>query len=143
VSNTYLLPERMRRLWPGRKAYDDDRSIYSPSSIHRFFRSARNGKLYWMANMTSEPSPGNGLRYPLYIAEIDEEKAVVKRESLLLVDDRRAGELEAVQLSNFCIVEDRETLDIEIYLTRIGENAEHFCHCAVVGSAQQQHAFAL
>ena len=106
--------------------YDDGSPFYSPSSIHYFLRSSRNGRLYWVANITDEPPVGNGPRYPLYIAEIDEETATVRRDSLLRVDDRGENEPEAVQLSNFCLLEDRDTLDVEIYLTRIGENAEHF-----------------
>ena len=36
-----------------------------------------------------------------------------------------------MQLSNFSVIENRETLDIEIYLTRIGEHADHFWQGAV------------
>ncbi|MCY4111087.1 MAG: hypothetical protein OXF96_03985, partial [Chloroflexi bacterium] len=111
--------------------YDDGSRFYSPSSIHRFIRSERNGKLYWLANITPEPPDGNSPRYPLYIAEIDEDGPAVRRDSLRLVDDRGPNEPEALQLSNFNILEDRETLDIEIYLTRLGEVADHFWQAAV------------
>jgi len=111
--------------------YDDGSSFYSPSSIHTFVRSSRNGTLYWVANIVDSPPDGNGPRYPLYIAEIDEEKVAVRRESLVMVDDRGEDEPEALQLSNFSVLENRETLDIEIYLTRIGENPEHFWQGAV------------
>ena len=77
--------------------YDDGSRFYSPSSIHRFVRSERNGKLYWLANITPEPPDGNSPRYPLYIAEIDEDRVAVRRESLLLVDDRGPNEPEALQ----------------------------------------------
>ncbi len=111
--------------------YDDGTRFYSPSSLHRFIRSERNGKLYWLANITPEPPDGNSPRYPLYLAEIDEDRLAVRRDSLLLVDDRGPNEPAAVQLSNFNLLEDRETLDIEIYLTRIGEVADHFWQGAV------------
>jgi hypothetical protein len=101
--------------------YDDGSLFYSPSSIHRFFRSSRTGKLYWLANITPGPTHGNGPRYPLQLCEIDESMPAVKRDGVILVDDRQADEPESVQLSNFSIIEDRETLDIEIYLTRLGE----------------------
>ena len=111
--------------------YDDGSSFYSPSSIHSFVRSSRNGKLYWLANIVEEPPSGNGPRYPLYIAEIDEDKVAVRKGSLVVVDTRREGDPEAVQLSNFSVLENRETLDVEIYMTRLGENAEHFWQAGV------------
>lgn len=111
--------------------YDDGERFYSPSSIHRFLRSARNGKLYWFANITPDRPDGNGPRYPLCIAEIDEDNLTVRRESVQLVDDRREGEADTVQLSNFCLLEDRQTLDVEIYLTRIGADGNDFWHAGV------------
>ena len=111
--------------------YDDGSSFYSPSSIHTFIRSRKNGRLYWVANILDQPSVANGPRYPLYIAEIDEEKAAVCKESLVLVDRREEDEPEEVQLSNFSILENRQTFDIEIYLTRIGEIPDHFWQGAV------------
>ena len=111
--------------------YDDGSSFYSPSSIHTFVRSRKNGRLYWVANILDQPSVANGPRYPLYIAEIDEEKIAVRRDSLMLVDRREENEPEEVQLSNFSIIENRRTFDIEIYLTRIGEIPDHFWQGAV------------
>jgi len=106
--------------------YEDGSQFYSPSSIHRFVRSSRNGKLYWLANIAEEPPQGNSPRYPLFIAEIDEENAAVRKDSLLLVDDRGPDEPTRLQLSNFAVIENRETQGIEIYLTRIGEDPDHF-----------------
>ena len=111
--------------------YADGSPFYSPSSIHRLIRSSVNGRLYWLANIVAAPPAGNGPRYPLYIAEIDEDVIAVVKESLIVVDDRGEGEPEALQLSNFSVLEDRETGNIEIYMTRLGENAEHFWQGAV------------
>lgn len=116
-----------RTLEPVREfTYDDGEPFYSPSSIHTFQRSCRNGRLYWMANIVPEPPDANGPRYPLCIAEIDESAAAVRRDSVQPVDDRRPEDSERLQLSNFSILEDRQTGDVEIYLTRIGESADHF-----------------
>jgi hypothetical protein len=111
--------------------YDDGSLFYSPSSIHTFIRSGRNGKLYWIANIVDQPPKGNSPRYPLVIAEIDEENMAVCRDSLVEIDRRGEGEPEALQLSNFSVIEDRQTQDIEIYLTRIGEHPDHFWKGAV------------
>jgi len=121
-----------RRLNPVEEfRYDDGSRFYSPSSIHRFFRSSKNGVLYWLANICEEPPQGNSPRYPLYLAEIDEDRCAVRKDSLIMVDTRREGEPEAVQLSNWSQIEDRETLNVEIYLSRIGENAERFWESGV------------
>ena len=106
--------------------YEDGSPFYSPSSIHSFVRSSRNGRLYWLANIDESPPRGNSPRYPLVIAEIDESRVAVRRDSIVTVDDRDEGEPEALQLSNFCVLEDRENGDIEIYLTRLGEDPDHF-----------------
>jgi hypothetical protein len=106
--------------------YDDGSSFYSPSSIHRFLRASRNGKLYWMANIVPDPPCGNALRYPLCLTEIDEERPAVIKDSVVVVDDRRAEDAAELQLSNWSQLEDRETLDWEFYLSRIGQDAGHF-----------------
>ena len=84
--------------------YADSSPFYSPSSIHRMIRSSVNGRLYWVANIVAAPPAGNGPRYPLYIAEIDEDEMAVKKESLVVVDDRGEDEPDALQLSNFGVL---------------------------------------
>lgn len=105
--------------------YHDGTSFYSPSSIHHFIRSSRNGKLYWITNIVPKPPKGNRPRYPLVIAEIDEEKVTVKKGSVVIIEDRRENEPEKIQFSNFSVIENRETLDFELYMTHLGKNAEH------------------
>ena len=127
-----LSTDEGRTLEPVREfCYDDGEAFYSPSSIHTFLRSSRNGKLYWLANIAPEPPDANGPRYPLYVAEIDEDRAAVRRDSLVLVDDRRDDDSERVQLSNFIVIDDRETGDVEIYLTRIGRREDHIWDAGV------------
>ena len=70
--------------------------------------------------MTQLPE-GNRLCYPLYIAEIDEDTVVVRKDCLLMIDDQEEDEPEALQFSNFCVLE-----DIEIYMARIGKGPDHF-----------------
>ncbi|MFP4442940.1 MAG: sialidase family protein, partial [Spirochaetia bacterium] len=114
-----------RTLHPLREfRYDHGGRFYSPSSIHRFIRSSRSGKLYWLANIVSAPPSGNRPRYPLQIAEIDEDSLTVKENSLAVVDDRTPGEPELIQFSNFQVIENRETLNFEIYMTRLGEDPD-------------------
>lgn len=98
--------------------YSDGTSFYSPSSIHRFIRSTRTGVLYWIGNICPQPPEGNLPRYPLYIGVVDEERLALERDSLLVVDDRGTDDPESIHFSNFLLLEDRETLDIELYMTR-------------------------
>lgn len=100
--------------------YDDGTSFYSPSSFHRMLRHS-NGKLYWFGNISETPPQGNSPRYPLVIAEIDEEQGALKRNTVTAIDDRQPGQ-PTIQLSNFSVFEDRETQQIEMYLAGYGQN---------------------
>lgn len=106
--------------------YDDGSIVHSPCSIHRFLRSTRNGRLYWFANILSEPASGQEPRYPLCVARIDEEKAAVERASVEVLDDRRPGDPARLQISNFHVLEDRASLNMEIFVTLLGLNADDF-----------------
>jgi hypothetical protein len=98
--------------------YADGNRFYSPSSFHRFIRSTKNGKLYWIGNICDEPPEGNLPRNPLFIGEINEVKMGLERESLEVIDQRAEEEPESLNFSNFQILENRESLDVEIYMTR-------------------------
>lgn len=104
--------------------YDTGEQFYSPASISKTIRSSKTGNLYWIGNISSELPNGNNPRYPLYIAEVDEDNISLKKETITVIDDRDINkDSEDLQLSNFSIIEDRETKNIEIYLTRLGEIA--------------------
>jgi len=45
----------------------------------------------------------------------------LKSETLTVIDTRREGETEKVQLSNFALHEDRENLDFVICLEKLGQ----------------------
>jgi hypothetical protein len=98
--------------------YDDGSDFYSPSSIHRMIRHSLTGKLYWIGNISSTPPVGNLPRYPLIIAEVDEDNFSLKKHSVTVIDTRQADDPVELQLSNFNVLENRETHDIEVCLTR-------------------------
>jgi hypothetical protein len=103
--------------------YDTGETLYSPASISRTIRSKKTGRLYWVGNITDLPPKGNSPRYPLQIVEIDENNPSFKKETVTVIDDRDLiRDSEDLQLSNFSLLEDRETLKMEVYLTRLGEN---------------------
>ena len=103
--------------------YADGTSFYSPSTFHRLFRSNRTGRLYWIGNICPEnPTNAGHPRYPLVIAEVDEDALALKQQTVTEIDTRQPGEGAMMQLSNFWLIENVETQDLEIYLTRLYED---------------------
>jgi hypothetical protein len=108
---------------PAEWTYADGTSFYSPSSYHRMLRHS-NGRLYWFGNISLTPPEGNLPRFPLVVAEVEEEQAALKRETVTAIDDRRPGQPETMELSNFSVLENRETHEIELYLPGYGQNPD-------------------
>ena len=104
--------------------YDDGSDFYAPSSFHRMIRHSVSGKLYWFGNITPAPPKGNSPRYPLVIAEVDDEKGALKKNSVTIVNDRSEGQSANVQFSNFSLLEDRETHRFELHLTTYGQDPD-------------------
>jgi len=103
--------------------YDTGEQLYSPASISQTIRSSKTGRLYWMGNIPNVPPKGNHPRYPLQMVEIDEQEPSFKKDTLTVIDDLDPQrDSEHLQLSNFGLLEDRETHDMEVYITRIGEH---------------------
>lgn len=98
--------------------YSDGTRFYSPSSIHRFMRSSRTGELYWFGNIIPNPPEGNLPRHPLIMARFDEEKLGLIRESVVVIDEVETGDHPDIWFTNFQIIEDRESLNFELYMTR-------------------------
>jgi hypothetical protein len=101
--------------------YDDGSSFYSPSSFHRLVRHSTSGKLYWVGNISATPPQGNSPRYPLVVAEVSETIPALKKHTVTLVDDKRPDQTDALQLSNFALLENRETHAFDLYMTLLGE----------------------
>jgi len=101
-----------------RIGFNDGAVLFVPSSISHLIRHS-NGKLYWIANIVPSPPSGNSPRYPLVIAQIDEDTISVIRETMTVIDTKHEGESDALQLSNFGVYEDRETHEIVVTLARL------------------------
>lgn len=107
--------------------FDTSEVFYSPATISQYVRAGANGKPYWFGNITGPEAYGNSPRYPLVFAEIDETTGFLLKDTLATVSDRKAEtESERVQLSNFSILDDRETRRLELYVTRLGANPDDF-----------------
>jgi len=100
--------------------------IESGANGSALFRSAKNGKLYWLGNLAvrGERANANWPRSPLCLVEVQEEPFALKRETIFAVDERNFNDSPRVQMSNFRFYQDRETGDVVIFLTRYGEKSE-------------------
>ncbi|MFH1008382.1 MAG: sialidase family protein [Candidatus Latescibacterota bacterium] len=101
--------------------YDTGESLYSPASICKTLRSNKTGKLYCFLNISDTPPEGNEPRYPVQVAEIDEDKGALIKDTVTVIDDRDPEEdSEHLSLSNFGVLEDRETHTVEFTMTHLG-----------------------
>lgn len=108
--------------------YTDGTGLTSPRAWSQLLRSARNGKLYWIANILPayedtasirEQYPARAdPRYPLQIVEVDEDQLALKRDTLTVIEDRAPGETHWVRFSNFFVYNDRETQDIVLLMQK-------------------------
>ncbi|MDO9464908.1 MAG: sialidase family protein [bacterium] len=112
--------------------YDTGEQFYSPSTYSMLLRHRRTGKLYWFGNITPTPPEGNLPRYPLYIAEVEETIPALKKDTLTVIDDYDPeNDSPKIQFSNFKLLENRETGEIELYMTRLGESTSHWLNASV------------
>lgn len=99
--------------------FDDGEIIYSSATCSSVLRDFRTGRHFWIGNITSHAVRGNYPRYPLCIVELDEKTGAAKRSSYTIIDTRREGEPETLQLSNFNLLQNRETGKLEIMLAKL------------------------
>ena len=100
--------------------FDDGEVIYSAATWSILFKSIKNGKIYWVGNISDHNTYGNYPRHPLNIAQVNDRGQLIK-ESMAIIDKRNEGESDKVQLSNFHILQDRETGLLELYLSKLGQ----------------------
>lgn len=101
--------------------FDDGEIIYSSATISYFVRNSQSGNLYWIGNITDHKAYSNYPRWPLCLVRVNEEFGVAEKDSLTIIDTKREGESDLVQLSNFSFLENRETGRLELYVTKIGQ----------------------
>ena len=103
---------------------DDGEPIESSATGGTCFRSIKTGKVYFIGNLCArgERANGNWPRSPLYIAELQEEPFVIKRDTITVIDERGPEDSPKTQISNFRYYQDRETGHVVVFATRFGEN---------------------
>ena len=98
--------------------FADGGELLSPATCSRLIRHS-SGELYWFGNILSENPVGNGPRYPLQLARVDERNGGIIRESVVVIDDRQPDECETLQLSNFWVYEDCESAAFLLSMHRL------------------------
>jgi hypothetical protein len=98
--------------------YSDGSHFWSPTCQGMFIRSSRTGTAYWLGNISRVRPRAGWPRYPLVIAELDEEKLALRAETVTVIDDRVPGDGSDMQLSNFGFIEDARTGHILVTLDR-------------------------
>ena len=94
--------------------YEDGTPFYSPSSCSQLLVHS-SGRIYWIGNISPTNPRGNHPRYPLILGEVNRQTMRLKRATLCTLDDRRPGDAERMQISNFFAEEDRLTRDLRIF----------------------------
>lgn len=72
-------------------AYDDGSPVRVPASYSGFLRSPRTGKAYWFANILDFPVYAQYPRYPLTMAEFDEERLCIVKSSVRVIQGLPEG----------------------------------------------------
>lgn len=109
---------------PAPWSFDNREAVYSSATMSHFVVDRRNGKHYWIGNVTSNNVYGNHPRWPLCIAEVDETYGVLLKDTLTTIDTIHEGESEMVQLSNFFFLQNRENGHLELWLSKVGIHDE-------------------
>ena len=62
-----------------------------PAAFAEFIRSPTTGRAYWFGNILDHPVTGQLPRYPLALAEFDENRLCLVRDSVTIIQDLPSG----------------------------------------------------
>jgi len=112
--------------------FEDGEPFYSPSAMSALFKHS-SGRFFWIGNLNSKNSKGNGPRWPLVIGEVNPKSLKLIHKSVLVVDTEQAEDKPKgrLDLSHFTLLEDRETKEIVLVYPR-NHNAYKFREWATV-----------
>lgn len=92
-------------------------SFFSPSSCSQLIMHSSK-RLFWLGNICDKNPDGNLPRHPFVIGEVDQKSLLLKKETVLVIDDLQPGENSRLSLSNFHAYEDRKTHEIVFCMPR-------------------------
>ena len=97
--------------------FTDGESFFSPSSCSQLVAHS-SGRLFWLGNICAGNPDGNLPRRPFVIGEVHQSSLLLKKETLVVLDDLQPGESSHLRLSNFYAYEDRVTHEIVLCMPR-------------------------
>lgn len=115
----YSVSEDDGRTWSKVRpwTYTNAERFFSPSSCSQLIKHS-SGRLFWLGNICHDNPDGNLPRHPFVIGEVDQASLLLKKETLVVIDDVQNGENPDMRLSNFHAYEDRLTHEIVICMPR-------------------------
>lgn len=126
----YALSDDDGQSWsiPEPLTWDDGAGLTSPRAWSQLIRSQANGRLYWIATILPALEDAGHIRerwpsradprYPLQIAEVDEQTIALRRDTLTIIEDRAPEETPFVRFSNFFAYNERETDDLVLLMMK-------------------------
>ena len=104
--------------------YSTEELFFSPSSTSQLIKHS-SGRIYWIGNLISENAKENNPRWPLVIAQIDPQSAMLIKETVTPIDTKTPDAGTHLSLSNFQAFEDRETTDFLLPMERVTLSADY------------------
>ena len=98
--------------------FSNGEDFYAPAQKSGLLRSSKTGKVYWIGHMSRTQPKGNVPRRPMVIAELDEKKLGLRRETVTIIDDRKPEEPDEFRTDFAGFVEDVNTGHILVSLVR-------------------------
>ncbi len=97
--------------------YANGESFFSPSSCSQLVMHS-SGRLFWLGNICDKNPNGNLPRRPFVVGEVDQKTLLLKKETVVALDDLKPGDNLTMNLSNFHAFEDRKTHEIVFCMPR-------------------------
>ena len=98
--------------------FSNGEDFYAPAQKSGLIRSGKTGKVYWIGHMSRMRPNGNVPRRPMVIAEVDEKRLGLRKETVTIIDDRKPDESEEFRTDFAAFVEDATTGRILVSLGR-------------------------
>lgn len=109
------------RTWsaPRPFTYSDGSNFFVPTAHSTIIKSRKDGRVYWIGNLTETNPQGSFPRFPLVIGEVDQESFGLIKNTVTIIDTRHPeADGPLLQLSNFKVMENVAAKELLIVCTR-------------------------
>ena len=96
--------------------FDDGKVVYSSTSFASCFRSSRSNRVYVILNILNGPNEGCLPRNVLHLAEIDQDRLCVRRDTVTVVEEVHEEHTHLVGYSNWSMFEDRDSGNLVLFM---------------------------